>query len=166
MRSDNVVKMLTMRQSANQFEREIAALVAPLSVPVDLDEAARERELGMKELPVETDYAPQITMPLPDYVRHSADTTPTGAVVGEAIVKEYEAAAREIEALGEELRAEYGKADERQRRLAEALTNLTETAKAYREEAKRVFEQVEACATMANNVTELCQQMRAKLNKE
>lgn len=162
-----MVKMLSMRRAANEFERDIAALVAPLSVPVDLDEAARERELGMKEMPAETEYAPPaVVMPLPDYVRHSENTTPTGAVVGEAIVREYEAAAQEIEALGEELRAEYAKAGERQQRLADALNNLTETAKAYREEAKRVFEQVEACASMANSVSELCQQMRAKLNKE
>jgi hypothetical protein len=167
MRSDNMIRIRSQRQIANEFERDISALVSQLSAPVDLDEAARERELGMKELPV--DYAPQpaqvLTMPLPDYVKHSEDATPTGAVVGEAIVKEYEAAAQEIEALGEQLRAEHAKADERQRSLAEALANLTETAKAYREEAKRVFEQVEACATMANNVSELCQQMRAKLKQ-
>lgn len=128
----------------------------------DLDDAARERELGM--LPVEeVHYEPTPVVPMPEYVQHSADATPTGIVVGEAIVKEYENAAREIEALGAELKAEFDKAHERQEKLAAALTNLTDTAKAYREEAKRVFEQMQACASKADAVTAFAQEVRSKI---
>jgi hypothetical protein len=151
-----------------------AELMSVLSVPQDLDEQAerrRERDLGMKlsdhdpansEMP----YAPPAVIPLPAYVQHSPETTPTGAACGEAIVKEYELAAQEIEALGAELKAAHARSEERQRALAAALADLTETAKAYREEAKRVFEQIEACATMANDVSKTCEEIRAKIGKQ
>ncbi len=41
--------------------------------------------------------------PMPDYVEHEKGVTRVGALTAEAVVRDYEAAAREIEAMGAEL---------------------------------------------------------------
>lgn len=145
--------------AVEQALNDIAPLTLP--VPVDLDEA-RERELGMRPI-AETSYVPTPLPQLPAYVEHSPEATPTGIACGEAIVIEYEKAAKEIEALGVELKARIEVDNQAKARLAEAFTQLTETAKAYRDEAKRVFEQVEATTAKANQVSELCRELQGKL---
>jgi hypothetical protein len=150
------------------YDPEIRSLVvdgkplAELPVATDLDDAARERELGMAPAPAVT-YEPIAEIPLPEYVTHSDDTTLTGRMCGEAIVKEYEAAAKEIEQLGVELKAAQLRAAERSAVLEKAFAELTTLAATYRSEAKRVFDEIEACAAKAESVIEMCDAMRNKI---
>src|SRR5690348_485566 len=83
------------------------------------------------------------TLSMPDYVEHREGATEIGKLTAEAIVREYEAAAKEIEAMGAEL-IERVKQCEAMTRDALAVTQeMKETAMRYREEAKRIFVQIE-----------------------
>ena len=87
--------------------------------------------------------SPAIAMP--QYVEHSDGATEIGKLSAEAVISEYEAAAKEIEAMGLEL-IERVKQCEGMTRDALAVTaELNETARRYREEAKRVFLQIVFC---------------------
>jgi hypothetical protein len=107
--------------------------------------------------------APDLGMP--DYVEHSDGATEIGKLSAEAVVREYEAAAKDIEALGEEL-TERAKQCEAMMRDALMVTDeLKETAKRYRAEAKRVFDQIESCSLLTAEVRKICEDMKDRLAK-
>src|SRR5437868_4986104 len=83
---------------------------------------------------------------MPEYVEHRDGATEIGKLSAEAVVREYEAAAKEIEAMGADL-VERAKQCERVTAEALAVTDeLKEVAARYRTEAKRVFDQIENCS--------------------
>ena len=103
------------------------------------------------------------TMVMPDYVEHSAGATEIGKLSAEAVVREYEIAAKEIEAMSTEL-IELAKQCEAATRDALAVTEeLKETAGRYREEAKRVFRQIETCSQVTAEVRNVCTELREKI---
>jgi len=105
--------------------------------------------------------APAIAMP--DYVEHRDGATEIGKLSAEAVVAEYEAAAKEIEAMGVEL-IERVKQCEAMTREALAVTEeLKETARRYREEAKRVFLQIENCSRVTAEVRQTCTDLKEKI---
>src|SRR5205085_5596928 len=105
--------------------------------------------------------APNISMP--DYVEHREGATEVGKLSAEAVVREYEAAANEIEGMGAEL-IERAKQCEAMTRDALAVTEeMKETAARYREEAKRVFLQIESCTLMAAEVRKTCSELKDKI---
>ena len=105
--------------------------------------------------------APAIAMP--DYVEHSAGATDIGKLSAEAVVREYEIAAKEIEVMGTEL-INLVKQCETVTRDAIAVTEeLKETASRYREEAKRVFQQIENCSQVTAEVRNICNELRDKI---
>lgn len=105
--------------------------------------------------------APSLAMP--DYVEHRDGATEIGKLSAEAVVREYEAAAKDIEALGVEL-IEHVKQCEAMSRTALAVTEeLKETAERYREEARRVFVQIESCSQMTADVRNICTELREKI---
>jgi phage host-nuclease inhibitor protein Gam len=100
---------------------------------------------------------------MPDYVEHSDGATEIGKLSAEAVVREYEAAAKDIEALGEEL-TERAKQCEAMMRDALVVTDeLKETAARYRAEAKRVFDQIESCSLLTAEVRKICEDMKDRL---
>jgi hypothetical protein len=105
--------------------------------------------------------APAIAMP--DYVEHCEGATEIGKLSAEAVVREYEAAAKEIEDMGAEL-IERAKQCEAMTKNALAVTEeMKETAARYREEAKRVFLQIENCTLMAAEVRKTCSELKEKI---
>ena|ERR1700712_4097136 len=88
--------------------------------------------------------APSLSMP--DHVEQRDGITRIGQLSAEAIVREYEAAAREIEAMG-----------------AEVLEGVNETAARYREEAKRIFLEIQNCSSVTTEVRKLCVEMKNKI---
>jgi hypothetical protein len=105
--------------------------------------------------------APDLAMP--DYVEHRDGATEIGKLSAEAVVREYEAAAKDIEAMGAEL-IERAKQCEAVTRDALAVTEeLKETAERYREEAKRVFVQIESCSLATAEVRKTCAELKEKL---
>jgi hypothetical protein len=105
--------------------------------------------------------APALSMP--DYVEHRDGATEIGKLSAEAVVREYEAAAKDIEAMGAEL-IERVKHCEAMTRDALAVTEeMKETAARYREEAKRIFLQIENCTLMTAEVRKTCTELKEKI---
>ena len=103
------------------------------------------------------------TIAIPDYVEHCEGATEIGKLSAEAVVREYEAAAKDIEAMGAEL-IERVKQCEAMTRDALAVTEeMKETAARYREEAKRVFRQIENCTLMTAEVRKTCNEVKEKI---
>ena len=89
--------------------------------------------------------------------------TEIGKLSAEAVVSEYEAAAKEIEAMGAEL-IELAKQCEASTRDALAVTDdLKEIAGRYRDEAKRVFLQIENCSLVTAEVRKTCTELKEKI---
>ena len=105
--------------------------------------------------------APALSMP--DYVEHREGATEIGKLSAEAVVREYEAAAKDIEAMGAEL-IERVKQCEAMTRDALAVTEeMKETAARYREEAKRIFLQIENCTLITAEVRKTCIELKEKI---
>jgi hypothetical protein len=140
----------------------------PILDGIDLE---REIEEEFRKLPIHeskpTDFAPpSVRAPdlgMPDYVEHSDGATEIGKLSAEAVVREYEAAAKDIEALGAEL-IERARQCEAMTREALAVTEeLKETAARYRAEAKRVFLQIENCSLVTAEVRKICEEMKERI---
>ena len=100
---------------------------------------------------------------IPDYVEHCEGATEIGKLSAEAVVREYEAAAKDIEAMGAEL-IERVKQCEAMTRDALAVTEeMKETARRYREEAKRIFLQIEDCSLMTAEVRKTCTELKERI---
>jgi hypothetical protein len=105
--------------------------------------------------------APDLAMP--DYVEHSEGTTEIGRLSAEAVVREYEGAAKEIELAGNDL-IERAKQCEAMTRDAFAVTKeLNEIAARYRQEAKRIFEHIEGCSAIVAEAQNICSTLRDKI---
>jgi hypothetical protein len=105
--------------------------------------------------------APGLAMP--DYVEHRDGATEIGKLSAEAIVREYEAAAKEIEATGAALIERVRKCEAMTRDALAVTEELRETAARYREEAKRVFVEIENCSQTTAEVRQTCIELREKI---
>src|SRR6266568_7668318 len=121
----------------------------PIFDAVDLE---REIEEEFRKLPQDreaqpSDFAPpSVRAPeiaMPDYVEHRDGATEIGRLSAEAVVREYEAAAKDIEALGVELVENVKQCEAMSREALVVIEELKETAERYRQEARRVFLQIE-----------------------
>lgn len=132
----------------------------------------REIEAEVRNRPLNHEPRPDIfappsvrapTLSIPDYVEHREGATEIGKLTAEAVVREYESAAKEIEAMGAEL-IERVKQCEAMTRDALAVTaEMKETAMRYREEAKRIFLQIEDCSLMTAEVRKTCTELKEKI---
>jgi hypothetical protein len=105
--------------------------------------------------------APALAMP--DYVEHRDGATEIGKLSAEAVVREYEATAKEIESIGTEL-VERVKQCEAMTRDAIAVTEeLREIAARYREEAKRTFDHIESCSLMVAEARKTCGDLKDRI---
>ena len=106
-------------------------------------------------------HEPPATMP--DYVEHHEGASEIGRLSAEAIVREYEAAAGDIESIGETL-VERVRQCEAMSREAQALhEELKRQADRFRHEAKRVFQQIESCSQFTAEVRNTCADLKEKL---
>jgi chromatin segregation and condensation protein Rec8/ScpA/Scc1 (kleisin family) len=146
--------------------QRIAAQVADI---IDLE---REIEAQVRNSPPIREQRPVNVAPptvraptpsIPDYVEHCEGATEIGKLSAEAVVREYEAAAKEIEEMGAEL-IERVKQCEAMTRDALAVTEeMKDTAACYREEAKRIFLQIENCTLMTAEVRKTCTELKEKI---
>jgi hypothetical protein len=100
---------------------------------------------------------------MPDYVEHHVGATEIGKLSAEAVVREYEAAAKEIEALGAELIERVAQCETMTRNALAVTEELKDTAKRYREEAKRVFLQIEECSQISAEVRKTCIELKERI---
>lgn len=138
----------------------------------DVINIEREIEEEFRKLPTARDHqptdfaSPSVSAPdlaMPDYVEHRDGATEIGKLSAEAVVREYEAAAKDIEDLGAELVGHVRKCEAMTRDALTVIEELKETAGRYREEAKRVFLHIENCSLVTAEVRKTCVEMREKI---
>jgi hypothetical protein len=100
---------------------------------------------------------------IPDYVEHCEGATEIGKLSAEAVVREYETAAKDIEAMGAELIERVKQCEEMTREALAVTEEMKETAARYREEAKRIFLQIENCTRMTAEVRKTCIELKEKI---
>ena len=105
--------------------------------------------------------APALSMP--DYVEHRDGATEIGKLSAEAVVREYEAAAKEIEAMGGELIERVRQCEAMTRDALAVTEEMKDTAARYREEAKRIFLQIENCSLVTTEVRKTCTELKEKI---
>lgn len=104
------------------------------------------------------------SMPLPHYVRHIEGVSRIGALSAEAVVRQYDAAAKEIETMGEEMKNVVARCEEIIELAYTAMEQAKATAASYRDEAKRAFAQLEECALLTQEVSRTCQIVARKIS--
>lgn len=112
------------------------------------------------------DYAPRTptpTPPVPEYVSHREDVTEIGRLSAEAIIKEYEETAKEIEAMGQVVNDMVQRCEQLAVSAATMLKDIKTTAARYRKEGKRMFNEIESCSTTTDEVRKLCESFRDRI---
>jgi hypothetical protein len=101
--------------------------------------------------------------PMPDYVAHKEGVNQVGKLSAEAVVREYDAAVKEIEALGAELVEAAKKCEAMVAGVHATVGEIKELAANYREEGKRYFLQIEDCSLMTSEVRSVCEMLKKKI---
>jgi hypothetical protein len=112
------------------------------------------------------DFAPPVApaLSMPDYVEHREGATEIGKLSAEAVVREYESAAKEIETLGAELIQRVKQCEDMTRDALAVVDEVKQTAARYRTEAKRIFLEIEDCSLMTAEVRKLCDVLTEKIS--
>jgi len=101
--------------------------------------------------------------PMPDYVEHRNGVNQVGKLSAEVIVREYDAAVKEIEALGVELTDAAKRCEETVAGVHIMVKEIKELAASYRDEGKRYFLQIEECSLMTSEVRMVCEELKNKI---
>ena len=115
-----------------------------------------------RQLP-QGDDRPLPKSPMPDYVEHKDGVNQVGKLSAEAVVREYDAAVKEIEALGAELADAAKKCEAMVAGVHAMVGEIKELAANYREEGKRYFLQIEDCSLMTSEVRSVCEVLKKKI---
>jgi hypothetical protein len=124
------------------------------------------RELAQQKPPhiQAVEHGPRIPgPPVPEYVNHRDDATEIGKLSAEAIIKEYEETAKEIEAIGEFVKDMVQRCDQLTVSASTMLKDIRTTAARYRKEGKRMFQEIETCSSTTDEVRRLCESFRDKI---
>ena len=100
---------------------------------------------------------------LPDYVEYQPGVSRAGALSAEAVVRDYETAASEIESMGAELIDAAKKCEAMTTEVHDAIAFMRDTAAAYREEAKKVFKRIEDGALFTQDVRKTCEEVKRRM---
>lgn len=106
---------------------------------------------------------PLANSPMPDYVEHKEGVNQVGKLSAEAVVREYDAAVKEIEALGSELTDAARKCEAMVANVHAMVSEIRGLAANYREEGKRYFQQIEDCSLMTSEVRSVCETLKKKI---
>jgi hypothetical protein len=106
---------------------------------------------------------PLVSTSLPDYVEHQNGVPRVGALSAEAVVRDYETAAKEIESMGAELIDAAKKCEAMTADVHNAIAYMRDTAAAYREEAKKIFKRIEDCSLFTEDVRKTCEEVKRKM---
>jgi len=101
--------------------------------------------------------------PMPDYVEHKEGVNQVGKLTAEAVVREYDAAVKEIEALGAELIEAAKRCEAVVAGVHSTVNEIKELAANYREEGKRYFLQIEECSLATSEVRTVCAALKKKI---
>jgi signal transduction protein with GAF and PtsI domain len=144
--------------------RTQSAVVKPFDAS-KLEEEVRDSVHQSRPYLQANDHVPRAAPapPVPEYVTHRDDVSEIGKLSAEAIIKEYEETAKEIEAMGDVVRDMVKRCDELSASASSMLKDIKLTAARYRKEGKRMFTEIESCSSAADEVRKLCEDFRDKL---
>jgi signal transduction protein with GAF and PtsI domain len=126
----------------------------------DIQEAVQQRPPHIQAL----EAAPRLAKPqIPDYVNHRDDVSEIGKLSAEAIAREYEVTAKEIEAMGEVVRDMVQRCEQLTTSASSMLKDIRTTAARYRQEGKRIFTEIESCSSATDEVRKLCDAFRDRI---
>jgi hypothetical protein len=134
----------------------------PRTKAVDL--AKFEAEV-MGALPIKAAPSVHSSEQMPDYVEHLDGVSRVGALTAEAVVRDYESAAKEIEAMGAELISAVKRCEAMTADVHNAIAFMRDTAEAYRQEGKKIFKRIEECALFTENVRKACQDVKRRITE-
>src|SRR4051794_38562193 len=100
---------------------------------------------------------------MPGYVEHREGVSEIGKLSAEGVVREYETAAKDIEAMGAEMIQRVRQCEEMTRAGLAVLDEMKQTAARYREEAKRLFLEIENCSLLTAEVRNTCSELKQKI---
>jgi DNA anti-recombination protein RmuC len=103
--------------------------------------------------------------PRVDIAKLEAEVTGQASRVGvtaEAVMRDYESTAREIEAMGAELISAVKKWEAM---TTDVRNTIRDTAEAYRQEGKKIFEQIEECALFNEDVRKTCEDVKRRMTE-
>jgi hypothetical protein len=103
--------------------------------------------------------------PMPDYVEHMEGVNQVGKLSAEAVVREYDAAVKEIESLGAELIEAAKKCEATVAGVHSVVNEIKELAANYRDQGKRYFLQIEECSLMTSEVRTVCEALKKKISR-
>lgn len=126
----------------------------------DVRELAQQKPLHIQAV----DYPSRTAAPpVPEYVSHRDDATEIGKLSAEAIIKEYEETAKEIEGIGEVVKDMVQRCEQLAGSASIMLKDIKATAERYRKEGKRMFQEIENCSSTTDEVRRLCESFRDKV---
>ena len=149
------------------FTEEFLARSAPSKtddIERDIDDLI---QISNRALPsihiVSNDDHPLPKGPMPDYVEHKEGVNQIGKLSAEAVVREYDVALKEIEALGAELTEAAKKCEAMVAGVHSMVDEIKELAANYREEGKRYFLQIEERSLTTSEVRTVCEALKRKI---
>ena len=131
--------------------------------PFDVSRLEAEVQEAVQQRQSYVQAVDQVPRSVPDYVKHRENATEIGKLSAEAIVKEYEATAKEIEAIGEVVREMVQRCEQLTASASDMLKDIKTTAMRYRKEGKRMFDEIESCSMTTDEVRKLCGSFRDKI---
>src|SRR5215469_924785 len=137
----------------------------PRNKALDLAKLEADVTAALPALPVRA--APPVPPePLPEYVEHREGVSRVGQLTAEAVVRDYEAAAKEIESMGNELISAAKKCEAMTAEVHTAIAFMRDTAASYREEAKKIFKRIEECAVFTEEVRRTCETVKRRMMED
>ena len=82
------------------------------------------------------------------------------AVTAETVTRDFESALKEIEAMGAELISVAKKCEAM---TTDVQETIRDTAEAYRQEGKKIFERIEECAVFTEDVRKTCEDVKRRM---
>jgi hypothetical protein len=110
--------------------------------------------------------SPEVVAPalaMPNYVEHRDGATEIGKFSAEAIAREYEVAAKEIEAIKAELIERAKQCETMTRDTLFVIDEIKEVAARYREQGKRIFIEIESCSELTAEVRKTCTELNDRI---
>ena len=141
-----------------------SSLSKPDDIERDIGDLIQTSSRALQSLHIlPNDDHPLSNGPMPDYVVHKEGVSQVGKLSAEAVVREYDAAVKEIEALGAELTEAAKKCEAMVADVHSTVNEIKELAANYREEGKRYFLQIEECSLTTSEVRTVCETLKKKI---
>ena len=138
----------------------------PRTKALDLAKLEADVTAALPPMPLRAAPPPVPHEPLPEYVEHQEGVSRVGQLTAEAVVRDYEAAAKEIEAMGAELVSAAKKCESMTAEVHTAIAFMRDTAASYREEAKKIFKRIEECALFTEDVRKTCETVKRRMTED